>query len=170
MLLASLLIVLSLAGCGDEDTPEAEPAATIGTAATAMEKTGTSAQEIDNYVEQVRELVHIADQLNAGYRDLVDRYNSKDATPEEVIAEAKRNENSYGDMVAQLESIEVPDGLEDAHDRIVSGFDKWRQMYALDTRGVQEQDSALLDQARVLDSEATAEVNGAIGDINRFKG
>lgn len=169
LLLAGMILAVSLAGCGGDDTPETDAAATARTAATATEPTGPSPREIDDYVERVREFIYIGDQLNAGYRDLVDRYNSQSVTAAEVVVQAERNESSYGDMVSQLESIVAPEGLADAHEKVVSGFDKWRRMYALDARGLEENDSALLDQARALDNEATIEVNAAIGEINRFK-
>ncbi|MHB0915361.1 MAG: hypothetical protein ACYC5A_01795 [Thermoleophilia bacterium] len=164
LLLVGMLLAAALAGCGGDDAPE-----TGVTTATATEKTGPSPREIEVYVEQVRELIHIGAQLNSGYGDLVDRYNSKSVAAAEVIAQAGRNETAYGDMISQLDSIDVPEGLEDAHDKVVSGFDKWQRRYALDARGLEENNSALLDQARALDIEAAAEVNEAIGEINRFK-
>ncbi|RJQ45206.1 MAG: hypothetical protein C4534_05265 [Gaiellales bacterium] len=167
MLLAAL--AAAPAGCGgDGGDTGTQPARTAATAATDRDD-GPSPAEVDAYVEQVRELVHVSDQLNGDYRFLVERYNSGESPDEDVITQAESNAIAYRDMKAQLEGMRVPEGMEDAHGLIVSGFGKWREMYELDARGVRDKDSALLDRARKLDSEAVADVNDGISEINRLK-
>lgn len=164
------ILLVTLAGCdGEKDVP-AVTGGTTGPAATEREENGPAQAEINAYVEKVRELVHVSDQLNAGNQDFVDRYNSEDVPDDEFIAHAESNALAFADMVDQLEAMDVPKGLGGAHDMIISGFNKWRQMYELDARGVREKDGALLDQARALDNEAVAEVNEAIDEINELKG
>jgi hypothetical protein len=162
--------ILLLSGCGDDEAADSSTASTAAeTTATVAADGGPSAGEINNYVEQVRELVHIGDQLNVSYRDSVDRYNSKEIPAEEVIVAAEQNVIAYGDMVSQLEGMQVPDGLDEAHEMVVAGFEKWELMYQLDARGLRDENTELLDQARALDNEAVAEVNAAIDEINQMK-
>lgn len=173
LMLAALLFLAALAGCGDaseaDSDTDARPVTTVATTETAAD-TGPSAEEVDIYVEQVRELVHSGDQLNAGYDDLTARFNAREVAAEEVITQAQQNAAAYGDMVGQLEEMIAPAGFGEAHALIISGFEKWSRMYDLDARAVRDQDSTLLDQARALDQAAVTEVNDAIDGINRLKG
>jgi hypothetical protein len=65
--------------------------------------------------------------------------------------------------------MQVPNGLDEVHEMVVAGFEKWKLMYQLDARGLRDENSELLDQARALDNEAVAEVNAAIDEINQMK-
>lgn len=169
LLVTMAISIVALAGCGDDKpvdtvtvtTPEATTPATVEERPTA--------EDVNIYVEQVRELIHIGDGLNSSYRDLVGRYNEKEAPAEEVIETADQNVIAYEDMGSQLGAMTVPEGLEEAHEMVIDGFDKWRQMYELESRGIAELNQQLLDQARKLDNEAVDTVNTAIDRINRQK-
>lgn len=172
-LLAAVTLIavagITQTGC---DGDNGDTAATEATqpAKTTPKDESPGVDEINLYVEQVRELVHISDQLTADYRDLLERYRNKEVTAEEVIAQAESNASAYADMAAQLAAMLPPEGLADAHALIVSGFGKWQQRYELDARGLREENNALLEQATALDDEAAVEVNDAIDEINRVKG
>lgn len=162
-LILLLLTAGIAAGCGGggEDLPGTRAA----TVATALEETSTVA-DMENYARDMRDLAGNADRVNSDYRDQVERQRAGEIDTATLIERARDGEQQFQIMIEELQGVEPPAGLEEAHAQLVSALGKWLEFYGLQISGLENNDSARLTQAVELDNQAVTEASKAIETIN----
>lgn len=161
LLVAVLAVVVSGCGGGEEGdgtTAGEEPATVTGTISTAA--------GIDDYARDMRDLAANADRVNSDYSNQADRKRAGEIETAALIDRAREGEREFQIMFDELEDVEPPEGLEDAHAQLTTAMGKWLEFYRLQISGLENNDAAQLDQAIELDNQAVAEANQAIETIN----
>jgi hypothetical protein len=156
--LLATLFCISLTACGGDE---------ITNRAAHTSATQTATLDSSEYVSDVRDLTANADGLNSDYRDLLERYDAGDVTVEEVTGFADSAAGDFEFMTGRLNEMDVPEDLLSEHQLLVSAFSKWQQFYRMQVEGLDNNDTALLEQARDLDTRAAIEINQAIDGINQ---
>jgi hypothetical protein len=129
----------------------------------------TSADDKSNYIESVDEIQSSA----------IDTYNQTlNATPTNPKAQAEQlaaAEATLGDIVAELEALDVPEDATAGHQNLVAGYDDLRELFAdaaanvRDAKGPAESFEAV--EAIGAEGAAVAEsIDQAISQINEDLG
>jgi len=161
VLLLAGLAAGAAAGCGSEG---GEHAAAVTDTPTAT----TPSVDVNAYASDIDDLANHADQVNRDYQQQAARHRAGTLDTAALVADADDGAGEFTAMLKALQEMEVPEGLKDAHQLLLSGFGKWLEFYRLQVSGLQRNDPAQLAQARELDNQAVSEVYEAIGDINQY--
>jgi len=161
-----LVFSLSAAGCGDSGEVTVTVEKTVSVSAASS---GSSAVEKDAYRKAVNDLTRRADQMNTDYRMLIDRYNTGQASAEELSTWAEQDLRAYEEMGRQLTAMKVPEEFRGAHGKLISAFNKWQAAFEAYRNGFRDNNKAELDKAREYDNQAVIEVNQAVNEISQVE-
>ena len=144
-------------GCGGGEVPGA---------ATDVVTTTTGPVDAGAYASDVSDLTDHANQVNKDYSRQVERQQAGVIDTATLITGADDGAREFTVMVETLKGMEAPEGLEEAHQQLISAFGKWLEFYRLQVSGLRNDDMGQLAQARELDSQAVSEASQAINSIN----
>jgi hypothetical protein len=157
------MVALALTGCGFGG----EKTVTVDRTVTVEAESGTSPEAKQAYIDQVSERTSQADVMNRDFRSLIERYNRGELKAEEMANKADQNWRAYEDLGRSLTEMRIPQEFQSAHNKLISGFSKWRSAYEANRDGFRDNNPALLEKANDLDNQASIEVNQAVSEISQ---
>lgn len=166
VLLATTLLTLVGCGWGGETTVTVERTVTVTSTGAVS---GSSQEEKQGYISEIKDMTTQADIMNRDYRALIDKYNTGQAKAEDLSAKADQNWRAYEDIGKHLTEMKAPPEYQAAHQALISGFSKWRSMFEASRDGLRDSNNALLEKARDLDNQAAIEVSQAINQITQVQ-